>query len=195
MRAFFERHERNNRPSERESDGGPTAGRIAWLLWGGDAGRTWANGILRRQDDRDATKSDNRQMTKSFDVKVAKTDDRLGIVFGYAIVCKQDDEDYYDVQGDHITEKAMLEAAADFMGGDRKALIQHRGEQAGRVIFAFPMTGEIAKAHDIAVKQTGLLIGMQPDDPDVLKAFEEGALTGFSIGGSRVDEEVVEDDA
>ena len=27
----------------------PSAGRIAWLLWGGDAGRTWANKILKRE--------------------------------------------------------------------------------------------------------------------------------------------------
>ena len=29
-------------------DGVPSNGRIAWALWGGDAGRRWANGILRR---------------------------------------------------------------------------------------------------------------------------------------------------
>lgn len=27
----------------------PSPGRIAWLLWGGDAGRTWASKILRQQ--------------------------------------------------------------------------------------------------------------------------------------------------
>lgn len=27
----------------------PSAGRIAWLLWGGDAGRTWARKIVRQQ--------------------------------------------------------------------------------------------------------------------------------------------------
>lgn len=27
----------------------PSPGRIAWLLWGGDAGRTWANKVLRQQ--------------------------------------------------------------------------------------------------------------------------------------------------
>lgn len=29
-------------------DGEPSNGRIAWALWGGDAGRRWAAGILRR---------------------------------------------------------------------------------------------------------------------------------------------------
>lgn len=48
MAAFFSRHEKNYRPGEKESDGGPTAGTIAWLLWGGNAGRAWARGIVDR---------------------------------------------------------------------------------------------------------------------------------------------------
>lgn len=51
MANFFSRHEKNRGVGEKESDGGPTAGYIAWQLWGGDAGRTWANRILREQDD------------------------------------------------------------------------------------------------------------------------------------------------
>jgi hypothetical protein len=38
-------------------DGFPSAGRIAWALWGGDAGRTWANkvaGQMDREDDNGA---------------------------------------------------------------------------------------------------------------------------------------------
>ena len=46
MRGFFARHEKNNQPSKKMSDGGPTAGTIAWLLWGGDPGRAWANKLL-----------------------------------------------------------------------------------------------------------------------------------------------------
>lgn len=46
MAAFFSRHQKNYRPDEKEPDGGPTAGTIAWLLWGGNAGKAWANGIV-----------------------------------------------------------------------------------------------------------------------------------------------------
>lgn len=48
MHAFFSRHAKNYRPGEKESDGGPTAGTIAWLLWGGNAGKSWAAGIVER---------------------------------------------------------------------------------------------------------------------------------------------------
>ena len=49
MHAFFSRHEKNYQPSKRESDGGPTAGTIAWLLWAGSAGRAWTRNILRQE--------------------------------------------------------------------------------------------------------------------------------------------------
>ena len=49
MYAFFERHEKNYNPSKKENDGGPTAGTVAWLLWGGSAGRSWARSILKKE--------------------------------------------------------------------------------------------------------------------------------------------------
>lgn len=45
MVSFFARHE-GNRGSGSESP--PSNGYIAWLLWGGDPGRTWANAVWRR---------------------------------------------------------------------------------------------------------------------------------------------------
>lgn len=41
MRGFFARHEKN-----KGKPGDMTPGRIAWLLWGGNAGRAWANKVL-----------------------------------------------------------------------------------------------------------------------------------------------------
>lgn len=46
MAAFFSRHEKNKTGSEDD------AGRIAWSLWGGDAGRAWANRIIRMVESR-----------------------------------------------------------------------------------------------------------------------------------------------
>lgn len=56
MRSFFARHEvdkeaKGFRPGE---DGFPSNGRIAWALWGGDAGKRWADAIAARQEDRTA---------------------------------------------------------------------------------------------------------------------------------------------
>jgi hypothetical protein len=46
MHAFFSRHAKNYAPDKKEADGGPTAGTIAWYLWGGNAGKSWAAGIV-----------------------------------------------------------------------------------------------------------------------------------------------------
>lgn len=46
MAAFFSRHEKN------KSGGENDAGYIAWQLWGGDAGRSWANRIIKMVESR-----------------------------------------------------------------------------------------------------------------------------------------------
>lgn len=55
MRSFFARHEIDKKgqgftPSE---NGYPSAGRIAWALWGGDPGKTWADRIVAQQTSED----------------------------------------------------------------------------------------------------------------------------------------------
>jgi hypothetical protein len=44
MVAYFDRHEVDLEApaAKRGNPGYPSAGKIAWLLWGGDAGRAWA---------------------------------------------------------------------------------------------------------------------------------------------------------
>ncbi len=49
MKAFFDRHEKN----KGASGGKPLSqdkGYVAWLLWGGDPGRAWANKVCRQMD-------------------------------------------------------------------------------------------------------------------------------------------------
>lgn len=126
--------------------------------------------------------------------EVAKVDADLGLVFGFAMVCLEKGERHFDLQGDHIPEDVMLKAAADFMESDRIAGDMHvKGDdglavQKGQVVFAFPMTSDIAKALGITTEKTGLLIAMKPSDPAILAKFKDGSYTGFSIGGWAEDE-------
>lgn len=48
MVSYFARHEIDKEGTgwSPDQDGYPSAGRIAWALWGGDAGRTWAEAII-----------------------------------------------------------------------------------------------------------------------------------------------------
>lgn len=48
MASYFARHEVDKRGRDFFNDEKPLAGRIAWLLWGGDEGRAWALDIKRR---------------------------------------------------------------------------------------------------------------------------------------------------
>lgn len=121
--------------------------------------------------------------------EVLKVDDNLGLVLGWAIVCKQDGADYFDLQNDHIPEDAMLKASADFMQNSRVAKEMHSGGAAGSVVFAFPMTTDIAKAFGVETQTTGLMIAMRPDSDEMLAKFRDKTFTGFSIGGTRVTDE------
>ena len=52
MHSFFSRHEVDKRAEgfRQGEDGYPSAGKIAWLLWGGDAGQRWARRTVARLD-------------------------------------------------------------------------------------------------------------------------------------------------
>ena len=130
-----------------------------------------------------------------FNSKVVKVDDQLGLVIGYAMICSENGQDYFDLQGDNIPESVMMKSALDFMENSQVAREMHgktpdgQRKQAGTVVFAFPLTAEIAKALDIETKRTGLLIAIKPDAA-MLAKFKSGKLTGFSIGGSCTREEL-----
>lgn len=127
---------------------------------------------------------------KKLYAKVQKVDSNLGLVMGYAIVCEKNGQPYFDTQGDHIPEDAMLEAAADFMANSRVAKEMHTGDEAGQVLFAFPLTKDIAEAMGIkAYEKTGLMIAMKPATNEMLDKFKTGEYSGFSIGGVRMVDE------
>lgn len=127
--------------------------------------------------------------SKKFEVncEIAKVDESLGLVFGWAIVCKIDGEEYFDLQGDHIPEDSMMKAAADFMENSRRADDLHARKGAGSLVFAFPLTEETAKAFGLVTNKTGLMIAMKPDETMMAK-FASGEYKGFSIGGTRLED-------
>jgi phage head maturation protease len=129
--------------------------------------------------------SDQRLEIELKAVEVAR---RKGVLLGYAIVTKYKNadgrhEEYWDLQGDHIPDDAMFDAALEFARTDRKALVQHKGNVVGSIDFIFPLTEDAAKALGVQADRYGLLVGMRPDDPEqLMKMFDVGDVTGFSIG-------------
>lgn len=127
------------------------------------------------------------------ELKKARVNDELGLVMGYAIVCKVNGQPYYDLNIDstgervpeHIPEEAMLKAAAKFMETSRPGNEMHAGPDKGTFLFAFPLTTDVAKAMAIKTPVTGLLVAYKAP-PDVLAKFKDGTYRGFSIEGRRV---------
>ena len=120
------------------------------------------------------------------------TSESMGLVFGWAVVCAENGKDYWDTQDDHIPEASMLKAAADFMEHSRVLGDMHQKAEGGQVLFAFPMTAEIAKAYGFTVPTTGLMIGVKPANKETLEKYRSGEYTGFSIGGRRLNDEEVD---
>ena len=72
MRSFFARHEVDKeaqgfRPGE---DGYPSNGRIAWALWGGDAGKSWADEIVEDIVDQEDMDMDEENRAAPDELKV-----------------------------------------------------------------------------------------------------------------------------
>jgi hypothetical protein len=61
MKAYFLRHEIDKEAEgwNADEDGYPSAGRIAWALWGGDPGFAWVDDIVTRMDAEDAEVEDD----------------------------------------------------------------------------------------------------------------------------------------
>lgn len=119
-------------------------------------------------------------MDVAINIPVQKTDESLGLVFGWASVAKENGEILVDTDGDTITEEALLKAASEFATGP--ALDSHAGESMGAVT-VFPLTTDIAKSLGITTEKTGLLCMMKPS-PEVFAKYQTGEYTGFSIGGT-----------
>lgn len=169
-------------------DGALSADRLAFDLMGGEAAYDWAVRTLKATGE---LAPDRVGAPVEWQGQVIKVSDELGVVFGWAIICKIDGVPYFDVQGDHIPEASMLEAAVDFMVSSRVLGDMHQKAEGGNVVFAFPMTAEIAAAYGISTKQSGLMIGVKPANPETLEKFRDGTYTGFSIGGRRLEDEEV----
>jgi len=131
------------------------------------------------------------QKFKSY-AKVLKVQEELGLVLGWGIVCTENGEQYFDLQNDHIPEHSMLKAATDFMLNSRAAKEMHYRSDAGQVLFAFPLTEDVKKAYEISCPKTGLMVILKPDKI-MLEKFRSGELTGFSIGGRRGEDKVLDD--
>jgi hypothetical protein len=124
-------------------------------------------------------------------VRIIKAEAEQPLVYGWGSVCKVRDSagqfvDYWDTDNESFPEDVTEKAWRGFMKNARHMDVMHDEKPMGRVVYAMPMTEEIAKSFGVldSLKQTGVMVGVEVTDPEVLGKFRSGEYTGFSIGGS-----------
>lgn len=132
-------------------------------------------------------------------VRVIKTEGNQPLVYGWGSISKIRDEfgdlvDYWDSDNEQFPEDVTEKAWRDFMKNSRHMDVMHNEAVMGRVVYAMPMTEDIAKAFGIvdALDRTGVMVGVEILDEETLGKYRSGEYTGFSIGGSAVYEDVTE---
>jgi len=131
MVAFFSRHEKNKGIApEHKSEPWNDKGHVAWLLWGGDSGRTWAEKVKGQMEAADKKKSASRVAQRYLEAGV--TDWLKWIVQPFAVLAKHHREFVYGPVDDafdavikelapklvrELTEKEVESDVDDFLRG------------------------------------------------------------------------------
>ena len=160
MNSYFARHEVDK---EGEGWGKDSAGYIAWLLWGGDAGRAWAKRITTEQENKEKSMSSNLT-TSYFNIEKAdRNADGTLTVYGKAT------DDSVDIDQQICDEAWLAKAMPDWFMTGGNIREQHSNIAAG-----------VAKEYE--AKADGHYISALVVDPISVKKVENGVLRGFSIG-------------
>ena len=48
MKSFLARHEKNNKPGERDSKGRLSRGTVSYMLWGGEEAKDWVDKVIEK---------------------------------------------------------------------------------------------------------------------------------------------------
>jgi hypothetical protein len=160
MVSYFARHEVDKKG---EGWGKDSAGYIAWLLWGGDAGKSWANRINNENNKKDKSMAMDYATSYAQIVKYDKNDDGTLMVYGKAT------DDTLDLDSQICDPKWLDEAMPRWFKSGGNIREMHGPSAAG-----------IAKEYE--AKQDGHYIGVHVVDPLAAKKVETGVYQGFSIG-------------
>ena len=131
MLSYFARHEVDKQATGFNSgeDGFPSAGRVAWDAWGGDAGQSWVNGL--------PSESATRAIGDA--VGISDFDDTLFVSGGlnsrvYSFIESQD-VDLYVVTGRHESDRRDTTDLLDKLGIEYKKLIMQPDDQDNSAVY------------------------------------------------------------
>jgi hypothetical protein len=161
MNSYFARHEVDKKG---EGWGVDSAGYIAWLLWGGDAGRAWAKRITSEQENKEKSMASNLTTTSYFSIEKAdRNADGTMTVYGKAT------DDSLDIDQQICDGDWLKRAMPAWFKSGGNIREQHSQIAAG-----------VAKEYE--AKADGHYIGVLVVDPVSVKKVDAGVLKGFSVG-------------
>jgi len=83
MKSFFARHEvdKKGKGFSAGEDGYPSNGRIAWALWGGDAGKSWSEKVVNQATNKKGKKMELEDLQTRHVLDVEETEDEYIVAF------------------------------------------------------------------------------------------------------------------
>lgn len=195
MHSFFSRHAGNEKPSggaERNKD----KGYISFLLWGGAAGKSWAKGIVNRNDKKELSMSklDKIFRPEFINCQLGTVDNDKGTLFGVKVIEKgqiNDARPYYvdDVTLSQIEElgnRARKGVKVRYTHVDQEDAM---GSHLGRAV-NFRIDGECVRADIIMAKSAfmspkgnlaGYVLSLAEEDSESLGMSVAGMLDGATM--------------
>jgi len=181
MVSYFARHEVDKQgegwsPGER---GYPSAGRIAWALWGGDAGKSWSAKVNRQMEARDKVERL---------AQVGKIQRQFGqIKDGKAVIATETPIEIYDQQRGWIKQVLLMDGAVFRNGKKQLPIVDSHNDKTVRNVF-----GSI---RGITIED-GQLVGSaefasDPESQVVATRYSEGHLNDFSIDAVILERQLV----
>ena len=164
MVSFFARHEVDKKAEgfSQGEKGYPSAGRVSWDAWGGDAGKSWAEGIAAKLNREKSTMNDYANSYAAI-IKQEKQEDGSLLVYGKAT------DDSLDIDQQICDDVWLSNAMPEWFKTGGNIREQHSSIAAG-----------VAKEYE--TKADGHYIRVLVVDPVSVKKVESGVLKGFAIG-------------
>ena len=179
MVSYFARHEvdKQGEGFSQGEEGYPSAGRIAWALWGGDVGKTWANAKNRQLNRIDEEKQGRKPMIEKKMMNFASCEVKMGdfgIFEGYASVF-----DGIDSYNDSIVKGAYTDTLAN---RDRPVAMYFNHSS-----FRSDMPATIGKWMSMEEDSRGLYVKGQlslghPTADAIYASMRNETIDGLSIG-------------
>ena len=177
MRSFLARHEVDKKAEgfNQGEKNYPSAGRVAWDAWGGDAGLSWVKGILSK-------------LEKSFDYEAPflKADDKKFTLGPLYIPNK------LDAHSEWTDEEELQKAVWEYVrSGDRDIRLQHNrdvvaGEWVEMMTFPYELKIPVKKSNgddgEYTYPANTVFMGVLWKDW-AWELVKSGKLRGYSIGG------------